>query len=113
MSANATERSTPERPMPERFRRAPARSSLHTGAAGHHRAMSTADVLMSLLAVALVAAAVLIANWGALTAGAGPTDAEAAADTAAALADAIAQARTERATDLRHAAVVQALADAR
>lgn len=51
----------------------------------------TADVCMSLLAVVIVAAGVLIANWPAITDQ--PTDTQAAADTAADLQDAIAAAR--------------------
>ena len=56
---------------------------------------SWADVCLSLLAVALVLAAVLIANWHEFTAdlASQPTEAQAAADTAADLQDAIAAAR--------------------
>lgn len=63
----------------------------------------TVDVVMSLLAVALVLAAFVIANWGA------PTDAQAEAATAASVADALAQARAERSAELRHAAAHAAL----
>lgn len=67
------------------------------------RVVSPVDVAMSLLAVGLVAAAVLIANWGA------PTDAQTEAATAASVADALAQARAERSAELRHAAAHAAL----